>query len=358
LNTRGVNEQDTDDYAVNDEPHDDTDYNDTYDEKAAKKSVGRLFDDDENERTTDGNYIATLSDRQTRGDRSRTVPARKIDRPIRSNPEPKPAMKARVPVVREPITARRVERVEETDTTQTTIESDVDNFKARFTSRDAIATASNPGKAESDDRILHPVGTKARSRIAAAPMPDYNSFQSINPIRWVALVGVIVVLVLMIVLAVQNRNLRIERDELMNNPSGQVPPPIVNNGPGTSDVPPTADITELQLQVAELQEDLKLANESIQTLETWASNAGYNVDHIYNPPPEPSPPPTTPDPTPEPTPAPYHVHYVSQGETLSGIARDYYGSGSEENWRRIMEFNEITNPASIQPGQRLRIPRI
>lgn len=54
-------------------------------------------------------------------------------------------------------------------------------------------------------------------------------------------------------------------------------------------------------------------------------------------------------------------HVVSEGETLSGIALEYYGSAAKEKWMKIYEFNKRVigdNPNLIKPGQRLRIPEL
>jgi nucleoid-associated protein YgaU len=49
-------------------------------------------------------------------------------------------------------------------------------------------------------------------------------------------------------------------------------------------------------------------------------------------------------------------HIVQRGETLSGIAQQYYGSASQ--WRTILEANQdtIKDPDRISPGTKLIIP--
>jgi nucleoid-associated protein YgaU len=51
-----------------------------------------------------------------------------------------------------------------------------------------------------------------------------------------------------------------------------------------------------------------------------------------------------------------HVYTVVAGDSLSKIAKRYYGDANQ--WRRIHEANrdQITNPDLIHPGQRLKIP--
>lgn len=54
-------------------------------------------------------------------------------------------------------------------------------------------------------------------------------------------------------------------------------------------------------------------------------------------------------------------HTVGNGDTLSGIAHKYYGSGVRSNWMAIYEANKETigkNPGMIFPGQVLKIPNL
>jgi len=51
------------------------------------------------------------------------------------------------------------------------------------------------------------------------------------------------------------------------------------------------------------------------------------------------------------------VHIVGAGETLSDIAKIYYGAGSE--WPRIYKANKAllkSGPGALKPGMRLNIP--
>lgn len=55
-------------------------------------------------------------------------------------------------------------------------------------------------------------------------------------------------------------------------------------------------------------------------------------------------------------PAPEQSYTVAKGDTLSKIAKRFYGSPNR--WRTIFEANreQIANPDLIQPGQVLKIP--
>ena len=50
------------------------------------------------------------------------------------------------------------------------------------------------------------------------------------------------------------------------------------------------------------------------------------------------------------------THTVAKGESLSKLARQYYGDVKQ--WKKIFEANKdiLKNPNLIHPGQKLRIP--
>jgi len=375
LNPRDEHEYENDTITT-DATDDSSNYIDTYDEKSGQSAIGRLFaDNDEddgysppkrtapktpvNSKMGDTDYYKQINaTRAARGDRSRpAVPVstatQKIERPVvRTNPEPKPAMKARVPVVREPIAARRV--VEETDPYAPAIEDDVEHMKSRYSGgRDAIATAREPAqpmRGESDDRILHPVGVRTRPRSAPAP----SEFEGVNPIRWIALAGVAVVLVLMLVLVFQNRGLNRELDDL--RAEGGIASPAANGADAANPANGT-DITHLEVQIASLQDSLDAARADLFTLENWVRGQGLNPVYAFEPPAPPhTPPPVAPEPPPEPPPPLYDVHYVLPGQNLSGIARQFYGNALL--YPIIMEANNIARPQDLQINQRLIIPRL
>ena len=49
-------------------------------------------------------------------------------------------------------------------------------------------------------------------------------------------------------------------------------------------------------------------------------------------------------------------HTVTSDETLTRIARQYYGD--KRLWPYIVKYNKIANPKGLKPGRRLRIPRL
>jgi nucleoid-associated protein YgaU len=68
-----------------------------------------------------------------------------------------------------------------------------------------------------------------------------------------------------------------------------------------------------------------------------------------------TPPPVGSSPAPQPAVEP-QSYVVVPGDSLSKIAKRYYGDASQ--WRRIYEANrdQLSNPDLIHPGQRLKIP--
>jgi nucleoid-associated protein YgaU len=52
----------------------------------------------------------------------------------------------------------------------------------------------------------------------------------------------------------------------------------------------------------------------------------------------------------------HQIYEVKSGDSLSRIAKQFYGSGNE--WKRIFEANSdiLKDPNKIFPGQKLKIP--
>ncbi len=51
------------------------------------------------------------------------------------------------------------------------------------------------------------------------------------------------------------------------------------------------------------------------------------------------------------------IHTIREGETLSGISREYYGS--ENKWQKILNANRnvVKNANKLKPGTKLIIPK-
>ena len=66
---------------------------------------------------------------------------------------------------------------------------------------------------------------------------------------------------------------------------------------------------------------------------------------------------TTKQPDPEPPAPKEEVYTVVSGDSLSKIAKRFYGNAND--WRKIFEANrdQIKDPDLIRPGQKLRIPK-
>jgi nucleoid-associated protein YgaU len=65
---------------------------------------------------------------------------------------------------------------------------------------------------------------------------------------------------------------------------------------------------------------------------------------------------TAPSATPAGAPTTQRLYVVTKGDSLSKIAKKFYGDANA--WKRIFEANRevIQNPDLIQPGWKLRIP--
>jgi LysM repeat protein len=89
---------------------------------------------------------------------------------------------------------------------------------------------------------------------------------------------------------------------------------------------------------------MKLFNEMVETDNT------LNTIRVAEPAPAPAP-----EPEPEPEPA-ERIYEVVAGDTLSGIAKKYYGAANQ--YMKIFEANRdiLDNPDLIKVGQKLRIP--
>jgi nucleoid-associated protein YgaU len=72
-----------------------------------------------------------------------------------------------------------------------------------------------------------------------------------------------------------------------------------------------------------------------------------NADGVSVPPPPPS----------EPPPPPVQFYVIKSGDTLYGIAKEFYGNGMQ--YPAIFEANRevIEDPDKIYPGQKIRIPK-
>ncbi|RAV28229.1 LysM peptidoglycan-binding domain-containing protein [Sinomicrobium soli] len=60
----------------------------------------------------------------------------------------------------------------------------------------------------------------------------------------------------------------------------------------------------------------------------------------------------------EPDASVYHRHTVQTGESLSKIARKYYGDANKYNTIFQANTDQLKNPDLIQPGQELVIPKL
>lgn len=86
----------------------------------------------------------------------------------------------------------------------------------------------------------------------------------------------------------------------------------------------------------------------------WGAGSGYKLrGFIRNPNWKPAP---TPTPTPTPVEGWPKSYTVVKGDTLSGIAKKFYGSADKAHYTFIANANGIANPNIIHTGQVLTIP--
>jgi len=83
--------------------------------------------------------------------------------------------------------------------------------------------------------------------------------------------------------------------------------------------------------------------------------AGPEVTELPTPPLQEPPTPDRPEPAPTPPPPAINTHVVQHGETLWSLAVKYYSDGQQ--WTRIAQANNITDPAKLRVGQVLKIPQ-
>ena len=92
---------------------------------------------------------------------------------------------------------------------------------------------------------------------------------------------------------------------------------------------------------------------------TPTSQPTSTPDPVYTPDPTDGPPLVDETPTPEPTTAPdgeVRTHTVAKGDTMSKIARTYYGSSDYA--LKLCEYNGISDPDKIIIGQKIKIPPV
>ncbi len=111
-----------------------------------------------------------------------------------------------------------------------------------------------------------------------------------------------------------------------------------------------ADLARLRTAGAELVQRIPGSPEVAQ--DTLDELVAANLRFVTAP----TPTPEAPVPTPEPTPEEWPIYTVQPGDSLSRIAKQFYGKSSL--WRLIFEANQniLSDPGRIRPGQELRIP--
>jgi LysM repeat protein len=334
---------------------------DNYNEEMARDAVGSLFDGDGGEgdeappkkpAVTRQPYKPTSPGRERLpGPRVQEVldgekePPRKRDRTHESNPTPRPAVRVSTPPARD---KRRsaVSRydIEENIEGETGVEDEVEAFRSRYSK--TPKKGERPSGQPRDERSAS--YRPANMRFSSADERDEDD--RIPVLHWVFIGVTIVLLIIAVFFAYRSYTLTGELAEAN----------AVIAASSTSGV----DMTQLKID-----NDYLLSQ--VQTLEAENAQLESRIANISNPEPQqtfgpdetpqnpivtnPSPDDTPPAET-TPTPASGQTYTVVSGDSLAKIAGRIYGSQSQDNIKKIIDANGITNPDSLQIGQQLIIP--
>jgi LysM repeat protein len=112
--------------------------------------------------------------------------------------------------------------------------------------------------------------------------------------------------------------------------------------------------------VSDVNISIRVDDDLYERAKVRAQGQGHTVESILTKlltdwvgPPPIAPPVPPPEPVPEPEPT-YHTYTVKAGDTLSKIAKEFYGDPSK--YPIIAEYNNLEDPGHIFIGQVLRIP--
>jgi len=247
------------------------------------------------------------------------------------NPAPKPAVRAAVPPAQ-----RRVPPPQNRDDGPED-EQDYDNFRQRYSQEGELISAGRGGRPVRKTRDSRPSYVRAEERDA----------DGTNPLRLMVAVIALCFLILMVILIVQNRSLRSQRNDLQDRV-------------GYMQVDHDRYVAareEIELQndeIAELEEQIAYYRAQLQANDGGQAPGGTPGDtpggETEQQPGQTQTPPAITFPA---------QHTVTSGQTLSAIAVQFYGSGTPAEiylWAvHIRQYNNLPND-NIYIGQRLTIP--
>jgi LysM repeat protein len=272
-------------------------------------------------------------------------PPRKRDRTHESNPTPRPAVRvAGAPSRDKKRPAGSRYDIEEDVNGETGVEDDMEAFRSRY-SKTPKKGEHQAGQQKAE---RHTSFRPTNMRFTGADERDED--ERIPLLHWVFIGVTVILLIIAVFFAYRSYTLTGELAEA----NAAI---AANSSSGT-------DITQLKLDNENLLSQVQTLEAENQQLEGRIANISspepvqtFGPDEtpqnpiITNPSPDDAPQAET-----TPVPASGETYTVVSGDSLAKIAGRIYGSQSQENIKKIIDANGITNPDSLQIGQQLIIP--
>ena len=284
------------------------------------------------EHNTEEEYMTRLADARRERQRRRE-----------QNPVPKPAVRVNVerPRRSHPVV---IDKPPADEDWGPLAEEDFDNFRKRYSEPHVMA----PRDIKASDRTRNTVATRRNSDV---------SHEGPNPLRYMLFIVLFGLLVLMVIIAGNNRSLRLDVARL--------------EASATDANEYALQVIWLELELESYQSRYASQAEALDAMTAQLNELGYGVGYEYLYTPDSPPEGTTGRPTDEagtngneddatlPTPsqpaAPI-LHTVESGQFLSRIAVLHFGSSAQRYIDLIVNANDISDPDDIYIGQVLVIP--
>lgn len=262
---------------------------------------------------------------------------RERQRRSEKNPVPKPAVRVNVERPRRSQPAVVLDKPQADEEWAPMAEEDFENFRKRYSEPHVMT----PRDTKTSERTRSTTSVRRTSDVAEGP----------NPLRYMLAFIVLGVLALMVILAVNNRNLRLDVARLETNAA------TVNNNAAEL-VTMSLERDYYQGEVASLREENTMLREQL-----GYGNEEYDLPYTTDPegtttarPDDEAGTTSQTDIVPPPAPAPV-IHIVQSGQVLSRIANYHFGSSAQRYIDLIVAANEnLTDPNDIYVGQELIIP--
>ena len=256
------------------------------------------------------------------------------------NPDPRPAVRATVPTPKRMAAPPPRRDQEEIYSSDSPPEDKYDTFRQRYNPGDLISAGrgGRPTRRGAPPRDGDPSGGRGFDNDGGGDTP--------NVLRIVAVAGVFVLLLVLVIMTVNRNSINRRYNEAQERIAGMEIAYARTNSleRELESLEATLTVRENRIEYLESQ----LAQQNNAGTQAGTTQPGTNVDNsdIDDTPPGQGGLPA------------YHV--VQPGQSLTGIARIFYGDGTAtENHLRaehIARYNDLPNLESIQPGQTLTIP--